>query len=157
MFTTLPADRIPLPRRASPEGESFWASMLLPPEIGTFLVDVDWSDNTSKRTQSLLYPATVAAVAGMHVHELAILGVMYIPAARHDGAGREPLLGINAIDVARDPARRFAQVLLVRAIDGRWHACDPPVNFDTLDDRVEMLRIKADSQDAVMRTLRCRR
>jgi len=145
MLTTLPADRIHFPRRASPEGESFWASMMLPPEIGIFLVDLDWSDKTSKRAQSLLYPATVAAVAAMHVHELAILDVMYIPAARHDGAGREPLLGINAIDVARDPAQRFAQVLLVRAIDGRWHACDPQVNLDTLYERFEMLQNKANS------------
>jgi hypothetical protein len=142
MFTTLPSYRIPLPRRARLEGESHWASMMLPPDSGIFLVDLDWSENT-KRTQPMLCPATVAAVAGIHVHEAAVLDVMYIPAPRHDGAGREPVLRINAVDAARDPARRFAQILLVRTLDGRWHACEPEVNFDALEDRVEMLRVEA--------------
>jgi hypothetical protein len=134
MITTLPSDRIHRPPGMSPEGEYHWASAMLPPATGAFLIDLDWSETSFKRTQSLLCPATTDAVSGMHVHEIAILDIMYIPSPQHDGTGREPVLRVNAIDRALVPERGFVEVLLVRTLDGNWHACDRHVNLDTLED-----------------------
>jgi len=149
MFTTLSADRIHLPTQ---HGQSHWASVSLPPDKGFFLIDLDWSETAAMRTQGMLYPATVAAVAVMHTHELAILAMLFIPSSRHDGDGREPVLRVDAIDMALDPAQGYAQVLLVRTLDGLWHACDHRVNLDTLEDRLQMVRLDDEAMPFISRS-----
>jgi hypothetical protein len=144
MLTTLPRDKIYRPAEMRLENEYHWSSALLPPESGALLVDLDWSEGKHMRTQSLVCAATVDSAAGMHVHQIAIIDIMYIPASRHDGTGRQPVLRIDGVDTARDPARRYVPVLLVRTLDGCWHSCDPEVVvLDALVDRAQILRVEA--------------
>jgi hypothetical protein len=142
MFTTLPADRIHLPGEACSKGEILSATVLVPPDVGLLMVDLCWSEGTEQqRTQGMLFPATVDSVSRIYMNEPGICGMAFIPAARHDGSGRDPSVQIDAIDLARDPKRGFAQVLLVRDIGGEWHGCNPDTRLETLEDRVELLRL----------------
>lgn len=141
MFTTLATDRIHFNYRCSPQGEIYSKSVMLPPDVGLFLVDMDWSEDACKRVQGIMFPATVEGVARMYLHNIEICDVMFIPPARHDVSGRAPALRIDGIDAARDPAKRYAQVLLVRDTNGEWHVCEPDTSIDALDDRVQLLRV----------------
>lgn len=144
MLKTLKKNQIQVPPGMCPESESYWSAVLLPASTGTFVIDLDWSENQVQRTQTVLCSADLAGVAGMHANLHAVLDLIYIPPPRHDGTARDAPMRVNAIDVGSDPAKDFARVLLVRTYDGSWHACARHVDIDRLDDRFRLLLIEPD-------------
>jgi hypothetical protein len=144
LLTTLSKHRIHMPPGMCPENESYWSAVLLPACTGTFVIDLDWSENEVQRTQTVLCSADLAGVAGMHANLHAVLDVIYISPPRHDGTARDPPMRVNAIDVGSDPTKDFARVLLVRTPDGSWHACARHVDIERLDDRFRLLLIEPD-------------
>lgn len=109
---------------------------MLPAEAGFFVVDLDWSEGgKSYRIQSLVCPATQAGVDGMHSYEGIIVALLFVPVSSHDLQPRSAPLQINAIATGLDAKHGYRKELLIRTLDGQWHACQMDVNVADVRER----------------------
>ncbi len=120
----------------------FWSAVLLPPADGIFVVDVDWTGNGFTRIQSLVCPATPAGIDGMHPYGDMIVALTFIAPADHDAKPRSAPLQIDAIETGLDGKHGCRKEVLVRTVDGKWHACTKGVNVADVGERELHLDLK---------------
>jgi hypothetical protein len=132
------------PQHLLRNGDRYWTAALLPVADGIFLVDIHWAENKFERIQSLVCPATIEGVFSLHGCEYAIHALLYIAPPNHDGTPREPPISVIAIGFGHNADDNFRDVLLVRTLDGQWHACAEGVDIARVDERKTLLVLHKD-------------
>lgn len=142
MLKTVSTHEVPHLQRTMRRGDRYWYAALLPVADGFFVVDIHWAENAFERIQALVCPATLDGVFSMHSYEDAIHALLYVAPPNHDGGPREPPIAVDAIGLGQDADDDFRNVLLVRALDGQWHACTKHVDITRVDERETLVDLK---------------
>lgn len=144
MLKTVSMQEVHHLQRTMRKGDRYWKAVLLPVAHGIFLVDIHWAENAFERIQALVCPATLEGVFSMHSYEGAIHALLYIAPPNHDGTPRQPPISVDAIGLGQYADDDFSDVLLVRALDGQWHACAKHVDIARVDEQETLLVLHKD-------------
>lgn len=113
----------------------FWNAVLLPAADGVFFFDLDWTEGSFKRIQTIICPATSEGLNGMPAYECLIVAMLFVAPPAHDAQPRPAPLAIDAIGVGRDSKHGFTTEVLMRTVDGKWRACRKGVRIADVAER----------------------
>lgn len=142
MISTFSIHEICFPQSMMGKGDRYWSAAMLPVADGIFLIDIAWSAGGTQRIRSLVCPASLAGIAGMHTYEADIRSLLYISSPNQDGSPRDDPVPVDAIGIGQQSEDGFREFILVRTYDGQWHPCVANVDIAKLDGRRTLLTLE---------------
>jgi len=122
VIITIDDHEVQVPKGLRCEGERQWQMAVIDSSDGLLVIDFDALLHSGPCHWSAICPATAAGFGSVEDEDYSVVSMLYLPPA--DAASiRRGSIAIDAIQYGRIAHQGWRELLLVRDLAGKWHAC----------------------------------